>query len=307
MEYKNIMAKKSLDKKKSMSSVFNMKTSSYNIGDIRVFPIVVDMDKVEPIITPYKFKQYDFGTSYLDIQIMDGDVSVDLAGANIVGAFKHKTGNVVLDVAKSKANILLVNEGVVRVLIPNEILKKTGTVNCEIMLFNEVAGRSTSPSISFSIESSLFDHESASSDIQQADNYPVLVSLMNDVSKLHSDTNKIMSESVSLNENFTTNENKRINQELGRVSSMSNMKTEHSNNVIQITNKISEMNSKILECNDTIDDVTRRFNSLSPEEATNSEVQLARTDISGFEHASLSDRLNELERQPSLIYEEVEG
>lgn len=70
---------------------------------------------------------------------------------------------------------------------------------------------------------------------------------------------------------------------------------------------VSEATTKISEVESKISGIETRFNALSPEESTNAEVQLARTDAEGVTHASLHDRLLKAETQGNVLWETVEG
>lgn len=72
-------------------------------------------------------------------------------------------------------------------------------------------------------------------------------------------------------------------------------------------NTVSTVSEKVVEIDTSITSMENRFNALSPEQSSNAEVQLARTDAEGVTHASLHDRLLKAEIQGNILWETVEG
>ena len=107
-----------------------------------------------------------------------------------------------------------------------------------------------------------------------------------------------------------------VNEKISQVDSAVNSKVTEltnkvNNKVTEVNNKVSELttsvNSNISTINSTMTNIKNQFNALSPEQSTNAEVQLSRTDIEGTTHNSLNERLRKIEIMPSLLWEVVEG
>ena len=83
------------------------------------------------------------------------------------------------------------------------------------------------------------------------------------------------------------------------------------NKITEINNKVSQLNTSVNNnintINSTMTSIKNQFNALSPEQATNSEVQLARTDSEGVTHNSLTERLIKIESMQSVLWETIEG
>ena len=113
-----------------------------------------------------------------------------------------------------------------------------------------------------------------------------------------------------------TEVNSIVNEKISQVDSTVNSKVTEltnkvNNKVTEVNNKVSELttsvNSNISTINSTMTNIKNQFNALSPEQSTNAEVQLSRTDIEGTTHNSLNERLRKIEIMPSLLWEVVEG
>lgn len=130
----------------------------------RVYPIVLDMDTVDMLQTSFKFKQFDYGTCFIDAQLVRTKAPIDLTDYIVMGTFKDRSGKVFTDTVGKPvvtyATARNISSGMIKLPVPNQVLKKIGVVECEIMLFDNVGNRMTSPRFNFYIESSIFEHTS---------------------------------------------------------------------------------------------------------------------------------------------------
>lgn len=129
----------------------------------RIHHITLNMNDASSVKTPIKFKQYDYGSSYIYVKLANGDIPLDLSGVSIVGSFKDSRGNIFVDDSNqpimTNAKSLESDSGVILLPIPKKILKSRGRVRCEIVLFDSQGSRLTSPSFSFYIEESILKYE----------------------------------------------------------------------------------------------------------------------------------------------------
>lgn len=150
---------------KIMSKIdINPKRSTFKLIDNkRVHPVILDMDTITPITTNIKFKQFDYGSSTVKVTLMEGSTPVNLQDKAIIGVFRDSDKNILVDkndeLIRSVARAINVNEGTVNVVVPNDILKVAGKIECEIIVFNSDSSRLTSPRFDFYIEPSLYDHD----------------------------------------------------------------------------------------------------------------------------------------------------
>lgn len=140
-----------------------VRVTTFMMESGRIFPIVLDMDDVKKVSTDIRFKQYDYGTSFIDAQLISQKAPLSVAGKRIVGIFKDSKGSVITNMdnepLSSRASILLEDNGVVRVPIPKDIIITVGEIECEIIIYNSNNSRLTSPRFNFHIEESLLDYE----------------------------------------------------------------------------------------------------------------------------------------------------
>lgn len=130
----------------------------------RVYSIQLDFKYTEKLVTSVAFKQYDYGTSYLDITLTFEDRPISLESEVIVAVFKNSKGKMILDdnnnLVRSFGYITNVGEGRVLIQIPDEILKIKGSCSCEIVSFlPDGIARRTTQAFSFQIVSSIAELE----------------------------------------------------------------------------------------------------------------------------------------------------
>lgn len=142
--------------------VAKARVTTFLLDDTRIFPVVLDMDNIVSIDTDIGFKQYDYGTSFIDAQLISQKTPLSVTGKRIVGIFRDSRGNIFTDKEdnpiSSRASILMEDNGVVRVPVPRDIISTTGKIECEIIVFNSKLNRLTSPRFSFNIEDSITDY-----------------------------------------------------------------------------------------------------------------------------------------------------
>lgn len=129
----------------------------------RIHHITLNMNDVTHVKTPIKFKQYDYGSSYIYVKLVYDDEPLDLNDVVIVGSFKDSRGNIFVDESnqpiKANARALESDKGVILLPIPKRILRSRKEIRCEIVLFDHTYSRLTSPSFSFVIEESILKYE----------------------------------------------------------------------------------------------------------------------------------------------------
>ena len=130
----------------------------------RIYSIQLDFKYTEKVITSVAFKQYDYGTSYLDITLTFEDQPISLGSEVIVAVFKNSKGKMILDdnnnLVRSFGYITNVGQGRVLIQIPDEILKIKGSCSCEIVSFlPDGIARRTTQAFSFQIVSSIAELE----------------------------------------------------------------------------------------------------------------------------------------------------
>lgn len=284
-----------IDSSKNMrrnSDTFNVKTSMYSIGDIRVFPVILDMDTVDVIRTPIKFKQYDYGTCFINFQLVEGETPIVLDGVSTVGNFRNKANNEMITSGgynlKSHGEVLSISDGVIKVEIPKGILLFPGEIECEILLFDINHNRSTSPRVIFYIEESLNNHEG---DVAFTEDlrYSLLTDLMRNVTILNSDAERLININSKLHDEIKSNEDTRILQENARQVSMSNIQSTFISKVEEVDYKINEVNVAIAAGTQDL------------------EIKQARIGQDGKVYDCLNDRLNAIENNPYVLFETIEG
>lgn len=130
----------------------------------RVHSLQLDFMYTEKLITDVSFKQYDYGTSYLDISLTFNGEPCSINNEVIVAVFKNSKNNFILDENNSPVRsfgyITNVGEGRVLIQIPDEILKVKGNCTCEIISFlPDGRARRTTQAFVFQIVSSITELE----------------------------------------------------------------------------------------------------------------------------------------------------
>ena len=280
---------RTVNKPNILTSDINARVTEYTIGDIRVYPIVVDMDTVDDINTTLKFKQYDFGTSHLLLQLFEGDTPLHLKNTSVVASFLNAYDDLIIDTVSYTSEETIISEidGVIKVLIPKDVIRYEGDVKCEVLLFDALENRTTSPRISFSIVESLNNHED-SSEIIDTEKYTVLSTLMKNVGVLQESANTLITQNKALSVDLRNSEAIRVSNENTRI-------TNENKRIEQHTNRLSEMTNSITN-------IEKRFTTLTTSQQQDAELIDARDG-----EDSLKLRLERDLAKGKVIEEDVEG
>ncbi|MGL5191678.1 MAG: BppU family phage baseplate upper protein [Cetobacterium sp.] len=262
---------------------------------MRIFPLKLDVDNSDAISTDIEFKQYDFGTSYIYVQILSDGVPINLDNRIIVGTFKNAKKLIVDSVSSSLNQVKIISsiDGICKMLIPVDILLDYGRVECEVLLFDRDQNRYTSPRFDFNIEKSLYNHLDSNGELPSIDKYSLLTTLLVEIEKNQTSAKNIIQENTNLSSEIRQNENMRISNENERKKSMVDIR-------LEVTNSIANINN-------TIDDVSDRFSRLTSQQQQDAEVIDARRSQDGEIYECLNDRLNAIENKPYILFETVEG
>ena len=256
----------------------------------RKFRLKFDLSNYNAYEVPdIKFCLMDNDSSVLYAQLLNEGENIDLTSMNII-----------LYISKPDGTEVLINgtdedftNGLVKFLLPKQaLIFASNNYNAEIRVIDNGRCIITRP-FRYSVIENL---SSGDQQMLSSNDYVLLVDSLKRLSDIEENENERIQ-----------NETTRVNQELDRQRSVENMKNSVDNKLIEIANAKNEVIDKIAEVNLTIDKFTNIFNSLAPEESANAEVQLARRDLEGVIHSSLKDRLDKIEREPSILWETVEG
>lgn len=136
-------------------------------------------------------------------------------------------------------------------------------------------------------------------------------SLIDEIQSQLEDTNEVKADLISkvneAKEKMIKKANDTVakaNESIDNVNAMSNKANETN---AKVNEALLEANSVINDVNNTKDNIVNQFNALSPDQQSNVEVQLARTDLTGKTHSSLHERLIADNKMQSMLFEDVEG
>lgn len=266
--------------------------------------IKVDIRTGDICFNSLKYFKNDIEVNNIIIKFEDGNSVFDLTNTNVVCNIVKPNELKIVELI----NILDVENGIAELILSPGATNLEGIYKAEFIISNGVEISTTNTfryKVSGSIEGTI------DTEVVNTDEYHALITLV--------DTVRDLETRVNTNEDIRiANENIRILNEVARQDSMQNIQNNVNAKISQVDSKITEVNtaknniqntvdSKILETNTTISNFENRFNALAPDQSTNSEVQLARTDANGVTHASLNDRLLKNELYGNVIWETVEG
>lgn len=235
----------------------------------------------------------DIGTSFMLVDLVNNGVPIFLVGYEILvnitrGDMTKIVGSCeIIDKSKGKIEIPLLS---------NMLL--AGVNNLEIVLIKE-GTQMVSPIISYRVAKTL-SGDMEDSDIEASNEYPILITLIDTVNQLKENIETELESITQLKNQVETSEEIRVANEQVRVAQERERQSSFKNIETKSTEKMNEMD-------ETISDFERRFNSLSPEQSTNAEVQLARVGVDGTIYDSLQERLLKIEQSPSIVWETIEG
>lgn len=127
----------------------------------RVYDLAIDLSKVSSMETSIKFKQYDYNSCFIHLGYHNnGEIIDNIKGNNIIGVFRNSKRELFVDEntnlpVKSLGRTL--NDNTVMMMIPDQVLKYSGKIECETIIITPSKKRVTSPTFTFEIEESLFD------------------------------------------------------------------------------------------------------------------------------------------------------
>jgi hypothetical protein len=256
----------------------------------RNFRLKFDLSDYDDYDVPdIRFCLMDTDSSVLYVQLLNENENINLSNMSLIMYISKPDGTEVLlnGIDEDFSN------GLVKFLLPKQaLIFASNNYNAEVRVIDN--GRCI---VSRPFKYSVIENLSSSDQQMLSSNEYVL--LVDSLKRL-SDIEKNELERIE-------NEKVRIQQEVKRQESIGSMKNNVDNKIVEINNARDEVMIKIAEINSTLENFINIFNSLAPEESTNAEVQLARTDISGVLHDSLKDRLDKIEKEPSIMWETVEG
>ena len=129
----------------------------------RSFPITLDFGNTNTMETNIKFKQYDYGTNFVDVQIEFNSETMDLTDCEVVAVFRGEKGNIIVDktvptrqMLRTLCQIYSATQGRILLPINKQLLAENGKVFAELVIFNsDGTSRITSPTFNFNVVSSL--------------------------------------------------------------------------------------------------------------------------------------------------------
>lgn len=267
----------------------------------RNFRLKFDLSNYDVFDIPdIKFCKMDNNTSILYVQFTNEGDSLDLNDIDVIMYILKPDGKEVL----ISAEVYDSSDGIVKFTIPSQALVYVSTrYFAELRLISHGRCLVTRP-FRYEVVSNL---SSDDFQMQSSSEYVLLVDALDRLSDIEE------AEQFRIDNEFIRIENEYVRQESinameknvnDKINEMNLTKVDFENS---LTLKATEVDSKMLEVSESIGSIEDRFNSLAPEQATNVEVQLARENISGVVFDSLKARLDSLEKQPSIIFETIEG
>lgn len=122
---------------------------------------------------------------------------------------------------------------------------------------------------------------------------------------------KLVDNVRTVEEYVQSNEEKRVVNESDRISSEKARVEEHANIMSEIDNKIVDINNSkdtlITNVDNKLNEVDDRVNSAISQGTIDLEVKDARRGLDGKVYSCLAERLNQIENNPMVIWETVEG
>lgn len=303
----------------------------YSIDGARVFPIILNMDNSNVFTTDIVFKQYDYGTCTINAQIVKKeDVPVDITNLSIISIFKIANKTVVgSGTDRNDVEVVDQSNGLIKISIPNTVLKRVGEVECEIVLFDEENNRTTSPRFLFKINESIYNHEDSNVELPQDENYPLLIGMINEIKNLKNEMSEFLTVVQATNSEMENNETSRQSQESQRQEQETQRQESINTAMEAIDNKIKEIigekdvmvisvgakveelvNAKetmVNKVNDTLSTVETRVNNIIASGTVDLEVKDSRFNQEGVEYSCLKERLISIENTPQIIFETIEG
>lgn len=247
-----------------------------------------------------KFNLMDTESSAIYVQLLNEGKEIDVDNVVVVLYISKPDGTEVVLQGEFEDP----STGLVRFILPKQALVLASkNYNAEIRVTKD--GRCiVSRDFSYTVLENLSSNDKQ---LLSSNDYIIFVDALNRLT--HIETNedsRVRNEEARIVNDNIREENvlQSINKINAKVSEVDKTKTDFET---VLNNKRNMVDTKITEFTSTMDSIENRFNALSPTLSSNAEVQLARTDITGFEHASLKNRIDRIESNPSIVWETVEG
>lgn len=131
----------------------------------RSYEVELDFTNLSQVNTAVNFKQYDYGTSTIIAKLVNNGIPLNITDNEVVvTVFKTSQGIVIKDdnkrTVKSYAVVRSIEEGIVEVPIPKQVLKTKGSIISELVVLSiDGSERRTSPAFTFTITESLIDFD----------------------------------------------------------------------------------------------------------------------------------------------------
>ena len=236
------------------------------------------------------FVDKDRNVSNIYVDFLENGKNVDITGCSFIANIQKPNTLItpqILDIVDA------VN-GVAELNLPVECMIDDGYYEVEIEMKN---GEDISHSSKFryTVREALCGE--IDDTIVDDSNYNLLIKLVDNV--------RTLEEEVQSNEDVRkANENNRIMSEKVR-------KEEHASRMTEIDNKIVDINNSkdtlITNVDNKLNEVDDRVNFALSQQTIDLEVKDARRGLDGKVYSCLAERLNEIEKNPMIIWETVEG
>lgn len=127
----------------------------------RIYDLEIDLSQVSALQTKIEFKQYDYKSCFICLSYNNNGIALDNIKDNkVVGVFKNSEGNLFVDENTNKpvrALARVIEDNMVKMMIPDEVLKHKGKIACETIIITPENKRTTSRTFIFNIQESLLD------------------------------------------------------------------------------------------------------------------------------------------------------
>jgi hypothetical protein len=127
----------------------------------RIYDLEMDLSQVSTIQTKIEFKQYDYGSCFINIIYHNKGVLLENIKKNkVIGVFKNSEGQLFIDENTNKpvrSLARITSDNTVMMMIPDEVLKNKAKITCETIIITPENKRVTSSAFIFNIQESLLD------------------------------------------------------------------------------------------------------------------------------------------------------
>lgn len=245
--------------------------------EIKLHKVTIDITKHTGMLTSTDIVYFtgDINTSVIQVKLLNEDKVVNLDGYDVTATIIRSNRNYLVE----KCNTIDVENGVVELILSSSSLA-SGVNYIELVLMKE-GSQIVVPTISYKIVNAFSDI--LNSEIINANEYPILTELIDNVNKLE---DRVNLELPTLVDDKIESIKSELKGEKGDTPS-----------IVHIEDSIYE----------TIKNITDEFNKLLISKQQDAEVIMARESVDGKIHENLKSRLDFIELQPSIVWETVEG